>query len=178
MQASYRQDQTGMASRRAAGQLGRAVWRGHQQQAGGQPRTCHACVHGSDSHLSAHGSPSWLTLGPAGCRHLGASLKDDPLIESRLLEKEPLGRLMVQDGSGPSLGPQPQNAGSMDSTADLFPALSPATASTGDREDGCVLKSMHSTTAEQLAGAGNPLFSMSTDEALKAISEFLDTQHK
>ena len=44
--------------------------------------------------------------------------------------------------------------------------------------DGCVLKSMHSTTAEQLAGPRTPLFSMSTDEALKAISEFVDTQHK
>ncbi len=122
--------------------------------------------------------PQLAFLRPAGCRHLGAGLKDTPLIESKLLEKEPLGRLVVQDGSYPSLGPQPQNAGSMDSTADLFPAPSPATASTGEKEDGCVLRPMHSTTAEQLTGAGNPLFSMSTDEALKAISEFLDMQHK
>ena len=137
-------------------------------------------MHGSDGHLSTHGRPRWPTLGPAGCRHLGASLKDDPLIDSKLLEKEPLGSLLVQDGNCPSLRPQPQpqNAGSMDSTGDLFPALSPATASTGEKEDGCVLKSMLSTTAEQLVGPGNPLFSMSTDEALKAISEFLETQHK
>ena len=135
-------------------------------------------MHRSGSHVSTHRCPSWLTLKPGDCRHLGGGLKAGPLIDSKLLEKEPLGRLVVQDGNCPSLGPQPQNAGSMDSTADLFPALSPATASTGEKEDGCILKSMHSTTAEQLAGAGNPLFSMSTDEALKAILEFLDTQHR
>ena len=90
-------------------------------------------------------------------------------MDSKLLEKEPLGRLVVQDGSCPLSGPQPPNTGSMDSTAGLAPAFSPATASTGEKEDGCVLKSTHSTTAEQLEGVGNSLFSMSTDEALKAI---------
>ena len=99
-------------------------------------------------------------------------------MDSKLLQKEPLGALVVRDGTFPSLGAQPQNAGSMDSTADLFQAPTPATASTGEKEGACALKSMHSTSAEQLAGAGNPLFSMSTDEALEAISEFLGTQHK
>ena len=115
---------------------------------------------------------------PADCRHLGAGLKNGPLTDSKLLEKEPLGKLVVQDGTLPSLGAQPQNAGSMDSTADLFPTPSPATASTGEKEGVCALKSMHSTSAEQLAGLRNPLFSMSTDQALEAISEFLRTQHQ
>ena len=54
----------------------------------------------------------------------------------------------MQEGTCPAFGLQPVNAGSMESTADQEKsAPSPAMASTGERVEGCTLKSMHSRAA-------------------------------